>query len=120
MLSRLLTWLILAPLSILAIVFCIANRHLVTVRLDPLPWELPVPLFAIVFVSLAVGVLIGGWGTWFKSGKHRKRAREASRQVGELEREIERSRRDGKSGQASAGPGRPALPGPAGSGNRAA
>lgn len=118
MMSRLLAWLFLAPLSVLAIVFCVANRHLVTVRLDPLPWELPLPLFAIVFVSLAVGVLIGGWGTWFRSGKHRKRAREATRKADDLERELDRSRRDGSRAAGTEAP--LALPTPSSSHDRAA
>ena len=34
-----------------------------------------IPLFAVVLLALAVGVLIGGFASWIGQGRHRKAAR---------------------------------------------
>jgi putative membrane protein len=57
-----------ALLLLILIVFAVANKNAVTVSVDPLPFEIELPLyllvFAVFFVGLAVGVLIGRLNAW--------------------------------------------------------
>lgn len=78
--------LILVPIALAVVLFSVANRAPVRVSFDPISREAPVlaydlPLFAVVLVALAVGVLIGGLAAWLAQGKHRKAARRSRREV---------------------------------------
>jgi uncharacterized integral membrane protein len=57
---RLLGWIVLAPLALMAVAFAVANRAPVVVSLDPLPLRLDLPLYLVVFLALAVGLILGG------------------------------------------------------------
>ena len=88
--------LIVLPLAAMIVLFAIANRQIVTVRLDPfetglLPIEaVTLPLFVVLFITGLVGVLAGGTAAWLAQGKHRRAAklhkREALSQRAELDR----------------------------------
>ena len=76
MLRKILTAIIIVPLALILIVFAVANRHAVTVSLDPFASNEPaasltLPLFALIFVVLIVGVLIGGTAAWLRQGRWR-------------------------------------------------
>lgn len=76
-------WTLLLPVVLFFVLLALANRHIVTVRLDPLAGAdslLPtfdIPLFAVLFIGLLAGTIFGGVGTWVSQGKHRKSARQA-------------------------------------------
>jgi uncharacterized integral membrane protein len=85
---------ILVPLAVLIIAFAVANRHIVTVSLDPFGAEHPaasltLPLFALVIVLLILGVLIGGIAAWLRQSKWRRTARRLEREIADLHIEIE-------------------------------
>jgi uncharacterized integral membrane protein len=85
---------ILVPLAVVIIAFAVANRHVVTVSLDPFSAEHPaasltLPLFALVVVLLVVGVLIGGMAAWLRQAKWRRTARRLEREIADLHIEIE-------------------------------
>ena len=80
--GRFLTLLIGLPLSILAVALAVANRKPVTLSLDPFNPEAPalavsLPLFAVVFGALIVGVIAGGTVVWVRQGRARREARAA-------------------------------------------
>ena len=80
MIRKILTTLIAVPLAILLAVFMIANRHAVTVSLDPFGAGNPslsatLPLFVIILVSLLIGVLAGGTAAWLNQSRWRRAAR---------------------------------------------
>lgn len=84
--GRLLSILIGLPLSILAVALAVANRKPVTVSLDPFAPDTPalsvtLPLFAVVFAALIVGVIAGGVVTWARQGRFRREARAARREL---------------------------------------
>jgi len=87
-LRRLIPWIILPPATIALIAFAIANRTAVVVSFDPLPIEREWRLYAIVFVAIGLGMLIGGTATWFAQGKWRRLARERRRAHDALQREL--------------------------------
>jgi uncharacterized integral membrane protein len=93
---RLIPLLLLPVATIVLIAFAIANRNAVVVSFDPLPFERPWPLFAIVFVALGLGIVVGGTATWVGQRKWRRLARERRRANEALQRELST--------------GRPALP----------
>nr|WP_306264220.1 lipopolysaccharide assembly protein LapA domain-containing protein [Pararhizobium sp. IMCC3301] len=82
---RFIKYLILIPLGIIVVVLSIANRRAVTVSLNPFPdaaagtdlavLSYSVPLYLLLFGFLLLGVLLGGFGSWFAQGKWRRKAR---------------------------------------------
>jgi uncharacterized integral membrane protein len=86
--------LVLVPVALVIVLFCIANRQVVRVSLDPLSRDAPLlsydlPVFVIVLGALAAGILIGGTASWLAQGKHRKAARTNRREAERLRGETE-------------------------------
>ncbi|MFD0934982.1 lipopolysaccharide assembly protein LapA domain-containing protein, partial [Methylobacterium trifolii] len=92
---RFLKGLVLLPVAILVILLAVANREAVRLSFDPFSPDLPVfsltlPLYAILFGAVAVGILVGGVFTWLGQGRTRRVARHRGREVRRLEGETER------------------------------
>src|SRR5712671_1659169 len=71
----------LIPLGLLFVVFAVANRHLVTVSLDPFNSADPsvgftLPLFVVIIAVAIAGVAAGGSATWFRQRHWRRAARQ--------------------------------------------
>ena len=81
MIRKLLTIFIVAPLGIVFVIFAVANRHLVTVSLDPFgdppSVSATLPLFVVILSCIIFGVIVGGVATWINQGKWRRQARRA-------------------------------------------
>lgn len=80
MLNRFLTVLVFIPLAIVLIALAVANRAPVAFTIDPFNPGNPgltasLPLFALLFIALALGLVIGSLATWFRQGRYRKAAR---------------------------------------------
>jgi uncharacterized integral membrane protein len=78
MITRLVKLLVLVPVAILLVVLSVANRHSVTLALNPFQPDdkvlsLTLPFFIYLFLAVILGVVIGSMATWFSQGKHRKR-----------------------------------------------
>lgn len=89
---RFFVWLILAPLSVVAVVLAVANRRIVTVSIDPFSQDAPayaidLPLFIVIFAALIAGVLIGGTAVWFGKLRWRMAAYRAEREAARLRAE---------------------------------
>lgn len=94
---RFLKALVLLPIAIVIVLLAVANRAPVTLSLDPFSGDAPefafrLPLFALLFAAVMIGVVIGGTATWLAQGKHRRARRQARREVGHLRHETERLR----------------------------
>ncbi len=76
-----LSWIILFPLAVLLIVFSVTNRDPVAIDLWPVPIMIDVPLIALVFAALLVGVVWGGISAWLNGSKVRRTARLKSREA---------------------------------------
>ncbi len=80
----------------------IANRGFVTVRAMPeffaswfgLSPDVSIPLFIVILLSVAAGLLIGFVWEWLREHKHRAAARHNAREVRKLEGEVDRMRTD--------------------------
>lgn len=85
---RVIAWLIGLPVAVLAIVFAVVNRELVTVDLWPLPWTIDLPLFLMVLGALGLGLAIGGVIGWLSAGRARSRARAETRRADRLDTRV--------------------------------
>ena len=87
---------LVVPIAIILILLSVANRHSVTLNLDPLNAEIPafsisLPFFAFLFSALIIGALIGSCLTWVSQGKHRKALREQSHETNRLRQKHEKA-----------------------------
>jgi uncharacterized integral membrane protein len=94
---KFLTIVILVPLTVVIVMFAVANRQVVTVSFDPFDSASPAfamtaPLFILIFVLVGVGVLVGGVATWLRQHKWRARARRAETEARELRALLEAQR----------------------------
>ncbi|WP_298871839.1 LapA family protein [uncultured Bradyrhizobium sp.] len=77
---KFLTALILIPLAVILVTFAVANRHDVTVSFDPFMANDPalsrtMPLFLLLILVAALGVVVGGCAVWFGQRHWRRSAR---------------------------------------------
>jgi hypothetical protein len=77
---KFLTALIVLPLGLVLVIFAVANRHFVTVSVDPFisddpSLSLTLPLFLLLILVAAVGVVAGGCAVWFGQRRWRRAAR---------------------------------------------
>jgi len=91
---KIVTTIIVVPLAIVIIAFAVANRQAVTVSFDPFSATVPayaatLPLFAVIFAVLILGVLIGGIAAWIGQSKWRRTARKLDADVRALHDELE-------------------------------
>jgi uncharacterized integral membrane protein len=95
---KIVTAIVVVPLAAVIIAFAVANRQTVTVSFDPFSSTSPayaatLPLFAVTFVMLILGVVVGGVAAWIRQGKWRRAARRLDGEVRTLHDEIESIRR---------------------------
>ncbi len=101
------------PLALAFVLFAVANRQSVTLGFDPFSPEAPalslsLPLFAVVLISLMIGVAVGGCAAWLRQGKHRKVAKRRRQEIDRLETEIETARREAAAARRSSAAALPA------------
>ncbi len=92
---RYLSLVLLIPLAIVLIAFSVANRQLVALSFDPMntadpAFSVQLPLFFLIFAAIALGLVLGGIGTWFTQGKHRKLARQRRQEAAKWRFEAEK------------------------------
>lgn len=96
---RFVKFLLLLPPALALVLFGVANRQLVTLVLDPISpasqaMTVTVPLFALFFGTLAVGIVVGWVGAWLSQGRHRRAERQLRRERDRLESENARLRNE--------------------------
>ena len=80
MLHKLFMIFVVVPLGVLFVIFAVANRHAVTVSLDPFGGDAPaltatMPLFLLILLLVGVGVVVGSIATWRNQDRWRRSAR---------------------------------------------
>jgi uncharacterized integral membrane protein len=114
---KFLTALIVIPLGLILVTFAVANRHFVTVSFDPFMANDPslsvtMPLFLLLILVAALGVVAGGCAVWFGQRHWRRAARRTDAEARAARVELANLR-------AQAAPARPdpqRLPAPSGTG----
>ena len=93
MIRKTITALILVPLAVVIVALAVANRHAVTLSLDPLSatphMAVTLPLFVALLLALLLGVIVGGIAAWLRQGRWRRAARRAEAQARALRAENE-------------------------------
>ena len=102
--------LILFPVAVIVVLLAVANRGPVLLSFDPFTrgqpdLSLTLPLFALILASVALGVVLGGVGSWIAAGRQRRERRVSARELNRLKAEADRLR-------TSLVQNRPALPNP--------
>lgn len=95
-----LRYLFLGVLALVLLVLALANREFVTLRVLPedlgsylgLTAAFSAPLFVVIFLAMALGLLVGFVWEWFREHKHRAQARHERHEKERLERELARTR----------------------------
>ncbi|WP_264048296.1 LapA family protein [Methylobacterium flocculans] len=92
---RFLKGLVLLPVAILVVALAVANRDLVRISFDPFSPDMPVfsatlPLYLLLFIAVALGVLLGGCGAWLGQSGTRRTSAERRREIRRLESETAR------------------------------
>lgn len=74
--------------TLLCIIIAVSNGSPVTFSLSPLPINIELPAFGLVFIGILIGIA-GGWIVTIFSGiKHARRHRLADQKIKELEKQI--------------------------------
>lgn len=79
--QRAFSYMLMALMALLAILFAVNNRQTAEISLAPLPWQLDMPVYLLVMLSLIAGVLLGGLANWLAAGKQRKELRHTRREL---------------------------------------
>jgi hypothetical protein len=91
---KLVTAVILIPLGIVIVMFAVANRQMIAISFDPFDAVNPafkeeIPLYALIFVLVGLGVVVGGIASWLKQHKWRSRARRAEAEARDLRSRLD-------------------------------
>ena len=89
-----------AVIGVCLIIVGLANRGLVTVRAMPealgnllgISPDIDLPLFVVIFLGVAAGLLIGFFWEWLREHRFRSEARVKGREVVQLRREMDKMR----------------------------
>jgi uncharacterized integral membrane protein len=111
---RRLAWIITLPVTVLVVVFAVANRQEITINLWPLEETATYPLFMVVLGALVFGFLLGAVIMWLSEGRLRDRARRLRYEKEDIEREFAFVQRQKAKSEATpaatvAGPKSPSL-----------
>ncbi len=87
---KLLNTIIAAVVALLIILFAVSNLEPVVVTLWPLPYQLPLQLYAVILLAALVGFIGGIVGAWLAGSDRRRETRRLRRQVRDLEQSLAR------------------------------
>jgi len=88
---KVLSWLVGAPLALIALSFALSNRQAVVVGLWPFDDGISLPVYLIVLLPLLIGFLGGAMLAGLKGLKYRRAARQQARRAEALERQALRT-----------------------------
>src|SRR5688572_18944854 len=99
MLNRLLLIVVVVPLAIVLVALAVANRHIASFTMDPFNPGNPAltvqaPLFVLLLLALALGMVVGSFATWLRQGRYRKLARQRGQEAEALRRQAVRTYAD--------------------------
>jgi hypothetical protein len=98
-LHRIFNWIVLVPLALIGIGFAVANRQWIGISFDPFNRAHPLvmvnmPLWALFFCGVFVGILAGWLVAWAGNRKYRKATRAAKMELVRTQQQFERDKRE--------------------------
>lgn len=91
-------------------VFSVSNRGMVEMGLWPLPMTVEVQLFWVFLIGLAVGIVLGGIGTWIGGMKKRREGRKMRGKAMALENQVKLMKEQQEKAEAKAYEASRAIP----------
>lgn len=91
---RYLSWLITLPLILTILCFAIGNRDPSVINLWPFGVQVAMPIFLLVLLPLALGLIAGGLMLWMASLRHRLAARRLGKELAALKLEMAKLRHE--------------------------
>ena len=91
--SRILSWIVTAPIALLVVDFAVSNLDRVTLHIWPLPFDLTIIIPLLTLIVLFVGFVLGAIVTWIGDRRRRRETRMLVKQVAELQRALELAER---------------------------
>ena len=85
---KLLFWIVVVVVAAVLGSFAASNRESVALGLWPLPVLAELPLYIAVLGALLLGMLVGAVATWLAGGRRRRQARQRTRRLAALERDL--------------------------------
>ncbi len=84
------------PLAVILVALAVANRSPVPFTVDPFnpgnpALTMQLPLFVLLFLAVAFGMIVGSLATWFKQGRARKMARQRGQEAEQLRQAAART-----------------------------
>jgi uncharacterized integral membrane protein len=74
--------------TLFCIIIAVSNGDIINFSLNPLPVNISMPAYMLVFIGILLG-LLGGWMVSILSGiRHARRHRVADKKIQELEKQI--------------------------------
>ena len=101
---RRLSWVLTVPITVICVVFAVANQQAVTIDLWPLALSYTLPVYVMVLLLLLIGFLIGAAVMWISAGRLRDKARRNYYKASDLEREVTWLKRKQAQAEAQAQP----------------
>lgn len=96
MTKRIVAVLVLLPAAIIIIALSLANRQpveLIVPNFDGTPlFGATIPLFALVFLTLFLGLILGSLSTWLRQARYRRAAEMRKAEAEKAKREAEKYR----------------------------
>ena len=102
---RTLKLILLGLILVAIVVLALANREPVTLHLLPggmarlMPVSVQLPLFVVSLLSIVTGMVLGYLLEWLREHKHRRRAAQKAREAAQLNREVDRLRKQTGKGE---------------------
>lgn len=85
---RRLSILITLPITLVILLFAIANRAPIAVSLWPFPWQVELPGYLVILGSVLVGFAAGALVAWLSAGRRRREARRNAAEARRLAEEL--------------------------------
>jgi uncharacterized integral membrane protein len=85
---RRLSILVTLPITVLVLIFAVANRAPVTLSLWPLPWTAELPGYLVILGGVLVGFAAGALVAWLSGGRQRRAARRNAAEARRLTDEL--------------------------------
>jgi len=87
---KLINTIIAAVVALLIVLFAVSNRAPAVVEIWPFPYQLALPLYAVILLTALVGFIAGLVASWLAGAAKRREARRLRRQVRDLEESLAR------------------------------
>ena len=85
---EILRWILGLIVTVVAILFAVANRDSVPVTWSPFESAINLPVYAVALSGALLGFLIGGAFVWLDAGTVRRERRQQKKKISRLERTL--------------------------------